>query len=378
MWTLLRNLRLGSSRPADTLPQGQVGPASAASMLGSPDTVGKPEHPPGEPGACGNFAMAGNFIVRDFTACLLGVGALCDEEPTAAELTVLKRLDDAACAVGDEPLVPRLPSVLPKLMRLIRRDDMAGRELAALLEREPALLGEVMRSANSPRYRGTQALTSIDAAVALLGQRGLQEVVSRAVMTPVFNLTQGRFSAAAGKLLWDQAESCADACASLRRGTADHFDAYLAGMVANAGLIVALRVLDQDPASAPPSSVAFHDQLAALSARLSARIARHWQFPASVALAVEALSHPSAASEAGGLADALRLADMASKAQILAGTADQAGPARPGSSKPLPAPLAQSEEQGQRDQGGQRNGKHDTGARIRGPEAPAELSEPLR
>jgi HD-like signal output (HDOD) protein len=99
-------------------------------------------------------------------------------------------------------------------------------------------------------------------------------------------------------------------------GSTDHFDAYLAGMVANTGLIVALRLLDQQPMKTAPVSCAFHDRLAVLSARLSAKIARQWRLTEAVVLAVESLAQPMK-TEASGLAAALRLADQGSKVQVL-------------------------------------------------------------
>lgn len=318
MSTILRQWWLGVSRrvdgsarrPHDRVPTGPVHRACEA-VLETPAPVD-------EPAAIGGPWHSDAAVVRDFTARLFGATALRAEPPTAAERNVLGRLGAAARAGAEEPLVPRLPSVLPKLMSLIRRDDMAGRELAELLGREPALLGEVMRIANSPCYRGTQALTSLDAAVAMLGQRGIYEVVSRAAMAPVFDLRQGRIGAGAGTLLWDQAQACAHACAFLRAGASDPFEAYLAGMVANAGLIVALRLVDQRQAFAASASLGFHDQLAVLSARLSARIARNWCFSEEVALAVESLAQPPSVPAAPGLAAAVRVADRTSKAHVLA------------------------------------------------------------
>ncbi|HET7794500.1 MAG TPA: HDOD domain-containing protein [Rhizobacter sp.] len=297
MWRALTQWWRGTPRAADNPPVEQLRQARPAAAPGGPQP-------------------SDTDIARLFTATLLGAPALRDEAPTAAEQIVLKRLENAVRAGGEEQLVPRMPSVLPKLMRLLRRDDVAVHELIDLLEREPALLGEVMRVANSPLYAGTQTLTSLDAAIALLGQQGIQQVVTRAAMVPVFDLAQGRFGASSGTLLLDQANACAHDCAMRRIGFTDHFDAYLAGMVANTGLIVALRLFDQQQVTAAPVSFAFHDRLATLSAHVSAHIARQWRLSEAVAVAVESLAQPAQA-EASGLAAALRLADQASTVQVL-------------------------------------------------------------
>lgn len=273
-------------------------------------------------------------LARRFTATLLGVGAVHDGTPAPTELRLLRRLERAAHADDAAALLPRLPSVLPRLMSLVRRDDMSVRELAELLRGEPALLGEVMRIARSPHYLALQELTSLDEAIARLGQRGIQQVVSRAVLAPVYDASQGRLGCAAGTLLWEQALACAQACAGERAGQHDEFDAYLAGMAAPTGLIVALRLLGPHAAgAAPPSSAFFHDCLASLAAGVSAHIARQWRLPEAVAQAVESLAQAGPAGSAPPLATpplaaALRRAHRASMLQLTAGAGNGHAPVK--------------------------------------------------
>lgn len=306
MFMILRRWWLGAPRRVDDpLDQPRVRP-------GAQGPKAAPQVPAGE------ALQAPVGMVHEFTAALLGVKALHAGTPTAEEIAVLDRLASLADgALADEPLVPRLPSVLPRLMRLVRRDDTAARELADLLGREPALLGEVMRLANAAGCRGPRALSSLDAAVAMLGQRGIQQVASRAVMAPVFDLARGRLGAAAGPLLWNQAQRSAHVCAMPASGAPDLFEAQLAGMVARTGLIVALRLLDQSPPAAPSASLAFHQRLAPLSARLSARIAGHWCLPPPVVQAVASLADPAGEAPATGLAVALRRSDRCSMRHVL-------------------------------------------------------------
>jgi HD-like signal output (HDOD) protein len=311
MFMVLRRWWLGAARRVDDpldLPRGRQGAQGRKAAAQGP---------------AGEAPQASADMVHEFTAALLGVKALHAGAPTAAERALLDRLASLAdAALADEPLVPRLPSVLPRLMRLVRRDDTAARELADLLGREPALLGEVMRLANAAARCGPRTLTSLDAAVAMLGQRGIQQVVSRAAMAPVFELARGRLGAAAGPLLWNQAQRSAHACAMPASGAPDRFEAQMAGMVARTGLIVALRLLDQGPPSAPPASLAFHQRLAPLTARLSARIAGHWRLPPTVVQAVASLVDPAGEAPATGLAAALRRADRCSMRHVLAHALD--------------------------------------------------------
>jgi HD-like signal output (HDOD) protein len=254
-----------------------------------------------------------------FTAWLLGVDTVRTTPLEPAEQAVLDRLEALARAPGDRRLVPRMPALLPRVMALVRRDDMSVRELAADIARDPALLGEVVRVANSPRYRLERGVTDLQDAILLLGQDGLRELLAGVVMGPVFGTRDGRFSRQGAPRLWQQAERCADACANLREDVHGRFEACLAGMVANVGLIVALRVLDRHYASPlPPHTGAFHAALIGANARLSAAIARQWRFPDEVVAALDARARPEPGVDADDLVVALLRADRTSKAELLA------------------------------------------------------------
>ncbi|MDN3919594.1 HDOD domain-containing protein [Roseateles violae] len=253
-----------------------------------------------------------------FSARLLDVELADPAEIARAERALLTRLEDLNRAGLASGLVSRLPVTLPRLLTLVRRDDVSNRELAAHLARDTALLGEVIRLANSPRYRGQGRIANLEAAVQLLGQSGLQQLVSRVLMGPVFNRQQGHFSRSASTHLWAHAERCALACAFLRLGQADHFDAYLAGMLANAGLIAALRVLDQDYlAPVLSSSPQFHAALIEVTARLSVHIAGLWDFPPSVVEALQLRARREAPPRPGSLAADLLRADRLAKLHLL-------------------------------------------------------------
>jgi HD-like signal output (HDOD) protein len=252
-----------------------------------------------------------------FSGWLLALEPREAAAPSAAEQQVLAHLAALTTAGRDAALVPRLPAALPRLLSLVRRPDASVRELASHLAGDQAMVGEVVRLANSPRYRPSREISSIEDAVQLLGQIGLEQLVSRVMLSPVFSARQGRFGREANTRLWDLADRCAHGCAFLRQPHGDGFDAYLAGMAAQTGWLVSLRALDRHYAdAAPPDSLPFHQGLAALSARLALRIAQNWDFPAAAvaALDVHARKLPAAPDS---LAHALALADRNAKRQLL-------------------------------------------------------------
>ena len=254
-----------------------------------------------------------------FTAFLLGAAQLRASPADAAERRAIQQIAQLVAERRGTSLVPRLPVELPRLISLVRRDDVSPRELTERLARDPTLVGEVVRLANSPRYRSARDIADLQGAVIALGQRGLVQLVVSAAMRPIYDARQGRFSRIAGTRLWGVAERCSHACAYLCSGTANRFHGYLAGMVANIGLIGALRVLDAGYADPlPPSSEDFHRALGQAAAALSQQVAGQWEFPAEVCDAVR--RRAAAPDEADDeLTRMLRGADRASKRHLLGG-----------------------------------------------------------
>jgi HD-like signal output (HDOD) protein len=323
LWNPLRRL-FGHDNGA---PEVTVPPAPAAPPR--PQVVAPPPPVPELPPAI-NAGVSDRELDYRFVALLLGSPAPV-VAPTPAERAVIDQLGALAERGLDPELVPRLPAVLPRLIALSRRDDAAPRELAGLLARDPALVGEVVQLANSPRYRTAREIEDLQGALMVLGQMGLSQLVTRAAMRPIFNLAQGRFGRHAGGRLWELSERVAVAAAALRQGRTDAFAAYLAGTVAPVGLMAAVRVLDQRYAAPePPASVAFHLALWQQAARVAAQAARQWSFPEEVVQALDERARHAAAG-AGELALAVQAADRAARRQLLAaaGVALEGGAASP-------------------------------------------------
>lgn len=240
-------------------------------------------------------------------------------EPSAAELAALKRLQLLGARV-DMHSLPRLPTVLPQLLRALRNDNAGGGELARLIGRDPLMVGEVMRVTGSVHYRAAQPISSLQQAVVLLGQDGLRRILTQHAMKPILQAHAGAFGHAAGERLWHHAERCAHACAWLGRNSGcDAFEAYLAGIVCHTGDGAVARLLDRmEPAGdAGPPSPGFLAGCAALAARLSLQVAQHWELPRRVIDALAERQAP-ATPAASPLGKALSVADLLAMAQLLA------------------------------------------------------------
>lgn len=245
----------------------------------------------------------------------LPVGVLA--EPTQGELAALKRLELLSTRF-DMRSLPRLPSVLPQLLRELRSDTAAGAQLTKLIARDPLLIGEVMRVTGSVFYRSAQPITSLQQAVVLLGQDGLRRVIAQHVMKPILQANAGTSGQGAGVRLWEHAERCASACAFLVRGLgADGFESYLAGIISHTGAGAVIRLLESVmPVHEAPVSDAFLTGCSQLAARLTVQAAQHWDLPAPVIVAVEEMQ-PCDDPPDSTLGKVLAVADVLAMEQLL-------------------------------------------------------------
>jgi len=296
----------GASRPEDgTAPAAPSAAASAASSAAA--SAGRSAPPSTVDGA------APLDVDLAFHRWLAGPVAHAGETPDALVLDELARLARQPEAAAD--LVPRVPAVIPQLLRSLREEGMSAGELARQVGQDVTLVAEVIREVNSPYYRPTAPVRNIEGAVLLLGQNGLRMLLARVAFRPVIGSQGGRLARQAAPQVWRQSEKCALAASLLAPGLkADPFEAYLAGLMQNVGLVVALRLIDQvDGLGALPQSEHFAAALRDSARTVSARIAALWDFPAPVAVAIG-----QAGQEDGPpLARALHEGDRLAKLRVL-------------------------------------------------------------
>jgi HD-like signal output (HDOD) protein len=208
-------------------------------------------------------------------------------------------------------LVPRVPAVIPQLLKSLRDEGASGADLARQLSQDVVLVAEVIREANSPFYSPPSPIRTIEGAIMLLGQNGMRMLLARVAFRPIISLQTGRFAHQGAPLVWRESEACALAASLLAPAAqANVFEAYLAGLLHHVGLIVALRLVDQIYSGAAlPASPEFARAMLAGARQLSANIAALWEFPPSVAAAIAQAAEPLPATPlARVLAGAERLA----------------------------------------------------------------------
>ena len=257
-------------------------------------------------------AMPGDDLEDAFYRLVFGIGPPHDQGLTPAEQATLRRVRDAFGSERfDVGSLPRLPAVVPQLMRSLRNDDTDTRALAEQISRDTVLVGEVIRVANSAYFRTARPVSG-------LGHDGLRRVVMQMVMRPILQTDHSEAGKQAGERLWEHAERCARACAFLSQGVCDPFEAFLTGIASQTGAQAILREVERVPEpTALPFSRPFVAALGQQIERLSLHAARHWNFPSRVVQALAERADPADAGARTPLGRALLAASRVAMLDVL-------------------------------------------------------------
>jgi diguanylate cyclase (GGDEF)-like protein len=72
--------------------------------------------------------------------------------------------------------LPSPPAIAIKILDMVRRDDFSFRDLAQIIESDPALLAKILRVANSPYYNFSRKVDNIDMALSVLGTHAVKNI----------------------------------------------------------------------------------------------------------------------------------------------------------------------------------------------------------
>lgn len=187
--------------------------------------------------------------------------------------------------------VPRLPSVIPKLLRSLRDPDSSAKDYVAIVNKDPAMSAAVLKLANSVYFNPVGSyIGDIERAIVKLGSDGLRSVLSAAVMQPIIQRESPYFSQT-GQRLWMHSLNTAVACELIgqHRGM-ERFKVYLMGLVHDVGKITLFSELCKQyqlNGDEEPGQNAFIPPMHRLSGQLSCAIAKDWQLPEEIITALQ-------------------------------------------------------------------------------------------
>jgi HD-like signal output (HDOD) protein len=238
-------------------------------------------------------------------------------EPEAQALAALRTILDSQ--QSGSALVRRMPGMIPQLLQSLRSDTFSGAQLSRTISGDVVLVAAVIRAANSSLTGTGTSITSVEHAVMLIGQEGLRHLITSVAFRPIIDMNSGHYTRTLAPRIWDHSERCAVANRSLAESMGiDPFEAFLAGLVQNVGLIVALRIMDQATRGEHElGSEMFCAALIRDARILTCSIGREWHFPDSVTLAIGEQAGMKKGVTISPLGRLLTLTDYMGKLRIL-------------------------------------------------------------
>jgi HD-like signal output (HDOD) protein len=181
-------------------------------------------------------------------------------------------------AATDPRYAPRRPLLLPQLLSAVADGDTSRGELARMIARDPALVGSLLRLANSSVYRrSAQPVESVERAVTVMGTQGIRSLIAAALVQPVFRTTVGQ-SGKFPEVVWEHTYRAAAAAEvhALVEG-ADGFAAQLLALVTGLATLVVFRVAADQYGRAPAPAPAVAALLDEHTPEVALRIAASWE-----------------------------------------------------------------------------------------------------
>jgi HD-like signal output (HDOD) protein len=216
-------------------------------------------------------------------------------------------------------LVRRMPGLIPQLLQSLRSESFSGSALSRTISSDVVLVAAVIRLANSCYQTTGASVTSVEQAVILIGQEGLRQLITTVAFRPIIDVHSGFYVRRLAPILWEHSERSAIAARAMASGLGiEPFDAFLAALLQNVGLTVALRTMDQVTKGEPQlGSGVFWAQLARDTRLLSVSIAREWNFPDSVVQALAEQGGMRKGAVMSPLGRLLMLTDYVGKVRML-------------------------------------------------------------
>lgn len=303
-WLVVRSRRAQATRDSPDAPLPRA-PANS-----QPDAP--PAQAPPAPAPAAARETSASPLQQVVALALGDAAATSDRALDPASMQLLLGASQELARIGsDARYTPRRPSLLPQLLEAVSNEDASMRTLSRIISQDPALTGDLLRTANSALYRSSGSpVESIERAAAMLGTTGLRTLISTALVKPLAEQDSGAASGRFGELSWEHSifsASAAEAWAA-RAQDCDPFTAHLLGLMHGLGDVTVHRVMRditaRQPAANAPLLIAH--ALATQGALTARRIAASWGLSERTQEALEAQSAAAPSLEVTPLARALR------------------------------------------------------------------------
>ena len=214
--------------------------------------------------------------------------------------------------------LPSLPAAVVKAMELLRDEDSPNDQIAGALSMDQALVGQVMKLANSPYYGVSRRVSTVQQAILVLGRKTVRSLVIGAAAQDFLARPQAGYMLHKGEL-WSHsmAAGCAASLIAAKVGYKPSEEAFVAGLLHDIGKVVlngfladrANKLMRRLSEGDTPFDQVEAELLNVDHASLGGLITERWQLPPKLSQAISFHHRPREAGGAWQLATIVHLAD---------------------------------------------------------------------
>ena len=220
----------------------------------------------------------------------IGVNSLLDLKLNKFEKQVIMSLEQSLTD-NQQTLarqIPRLPDITPKLIHLLRNNNFSWKEVAQIIARDPVLLVEIVKLANSSRFNLQASEDKLEHILVQLGVLEVRKGIIKSALKPIMLFEGGHFLKHSGSKIWSHSIKTAEVCQLIaKQQKQDPFEAYLSGLLHNLGMAIVVQTMNNiQDFNDVPRSILFKDKLLTLSRRLTVLIAQSWEINEQVVQAI--------------------------------------------------------------------------------------------
>ncbi len=175
-----------------------------------------------------------------------------------------------------------LPEVAIRIREALSSDDVNLRQVADVINRDPAIAAKLVRAANSPVYHGAARCDSVHAAMVRLGLNTARQLAIGFTLRDLFE-SRDPVSRQLMEEAWQQSMDVAAISFVLARHTRlfDPEEAMLAGLVSNIGVLSVISYAQSYP-QLLGNEVLLRQWIDKLKGEVGAMVLESWQFPAEI------------------------------------------------------------------------------------------------
>ncbi|WP_158970491.1 HDOD domain-containing protein [Paraglaciecola sp. L3A3] len=182
---------------------------------------------------------------------------------------------------------PVLPQSVMALTNLLNDPDFDLQAFIKVVEKEPSIVTELMKKANSPAYkRGDKEITNLQQAFMFIGANDIKEFVLNRFIK---NICQQKpiYFKTFGEKIWSHSQDVASIAKTLARQRKQNADAaYTIGLMHDLGKVVIFQFMVEAFKTIDPNfkqdSLVFKKFLSEKSMRLSVELMKIWDMPSMI------------------------------------------------------------------------------------------------